>query len=60
MRAAIRAEAREHARRFAANQGVIDEAARDLQPYYREMYMKAAAQNVGMNRWVGNGRPAVN
>ena len=27
-------------------------AADRLEPYYREMYLKCAAQDVGMNRWV--------
>jgi 5-methylthioadenosine/S-adenosylhomocysteine deaminase len=57
--AAIRAEAREHAARFAAdNQGVVDQAAADLRPYYRQMYLKAAGRQVGMNRWVGDAAPA--
>jgi 5-methylthioadenosine/S-adenosylhomocysteine deaminase len=57
--AAIRAEARAHAARFAAdNQGVVDQAAADLQPYYREMYLKAAGRQVGINRWVGDAAPA--
>jgi len=51
---AIRVEAREHAARYAASRGAIDEAAQDLLSYYRAMYMKAAAQKVEMNRWVGN------
>jgi cytosine/adenosine deaminase-related metal-dependent hydrolase len=51
---ALRAEARAHAARFAGNQGVVDQAAADLRPYYREMYLKAAGRNVGMNRWVGD------
>ena len=51
---ALRAEARENAERFARNQGVVDQAAADLKPYYREMYLKAAARPVGMNRWVGD------
>jgi len=56
---ALRAEAREHAARFAVNnQGVVDEAARDLQPYYRQMYLKAAGRQVGMNRWVGDAAPS--
>jgi cytosine/adenosine deaminase-related metal-dependent hydrolase len=50
--AALRAEARAHASAFATNKGAIDEAARDLLPFYRAMYLKAAAQDVGMNRWV--------
>ena len=52
--AALRAEARENAERFARNQGVVDQAAAELQPYYRAMYLKAAARPVGMNRWVGD------
>jgi len=52
--AALRAEARENAERFARNQGVVDQAAAELQPYYRDMYLKAAARPVGMNRWVGD------
>ena len=52
--AALRAEARENAERFAHNQGVVDQAAAELQPYYRAMYLKAAARPVGMNRWVGD------
>lgn len=51
---ALRAEARAHAARFAGNQGVVDQAAADLQPYYRDMYLKAAERPVGMNRWVGD------
>ncbi len=27
------------------------ESAADLEPYYREMYLRAAAEDVGMNRW---------
>jgi 5-methylthioadenosine/S-adenosylhomocysteine deaminase len=56
---ALRAEARAHSARFAGNQGVVDEAARDLRPYYREMYLKAAGRQVGMNRWVGDAAPAI-
>jgi 5-methylthioadenosine/S-adenosylhomocysteine deaminase len=50
----LRAEARAHAARFADSQGVVDQAAADLRPYYRRMYLKAAGRNVGMNRWVGD------
>ena len=57
--AAIRAEARDHAARFTANnQGVVDQAAANLLPYYRAMYLKAAGRQVGMNRWVGDAEPA--
>ncbi len=57
--AALRAEARAHAARFAGNQGVVDQAASDLRPFYREMYLKAAGRQVGMNRWVGDAAPAL-
>jgi len=51
---ALRAEAREiAARRAAADASEADSAARWL-PYYRDMYMKAASRNVGMQRWIGN------
>jgi 5-methylthioadenosine/S-adenosylhomocysteine deaminase len=50
--AAIRAEAREFASRHAAGQSVALEAAAAWLPYYREMYLRAAGQDVGMNRWV--------
>jgi 5-methylthioadenosine/S-adenosylhomocysteine deaminase len=56
--AALRAEARAIAERFAANQGAVDRAAADLQPYYRAMYLKAAGRDVGMNRWVGDADPS--
>jgi 5-methylthioadenosine/S-adenosylhomocysteine deaminase len=51
---ALRAEAREiAARRVAADASEADSAARWL-PYYRDMYMKAANRDVGMQRWIGN------
>jgi cytosine/adenosine deaminase-related metal-dependent hydrolase len=50
--AALRAEARELAstsgRTFARN----EEEARRLEPYYRRMYLKAAARDVGFTRWL--------
>jgi 5-methylthioadenosine/S-adenosylhomocysteine deaminase len=49
--AAIKAEARaimgEHAAAFAE----ANAAARELDPFYRAMYLKSARQDVGMNRW---------
>jgi 5-methylthioadenosine/S-adenosylhomocysteine deaminase len=30
-------------------------SAAKLEPYYRKMYLKCASQDVGMNRWVGDG-----
>jgi 5-methylthioadenosine/S-adenosylhomocysteine deaminase len=51
---ALRAEAREiAAQRAAADASEADSAARWL-PYYRDMYMKAASRDVGMQRWIGN------
>jgi len=53
---ALRAEARDlHARRSAAVEAEAGGAARWL-PYYRDMYMKAAARDVGLQRWIGNPR----
>ncbi|MBS7589959.1 amidohydrolase family protein [Ancylobacter defluvii] len=54
--AALRAEAREL---FAARSPTLhaaSKAAGRLLPYYRAMYAKAAASDVGMNRWVGDAR----
>ena len=52
--AALRAEARGiAAKRVAAAASEADGAARWL-PFYRDMYMKAAARDVGMQRWIGN------
>ena len=48
IRAEIRAlmgEYREHLQR-------ANHQARRLEPYYRAMYQRAAAQDVGMNRWL--------
>jgi 5-methylthioadenosine/S-adenosylhomocysteine deaminase len=48
---AIKAEARELAREHGPELARAAEAAQELEPYYREMYLKAAATDVGMNRW---------
>jgi 5-methylthioadenosine/S-adenosylhomocysteine deaminase len=50
---AIRAEAREFATRHAAADSAARQAAAQWLPYYRDMYLRAAGQDVGMNRWVG-------
>jgi 5-methylthioadenosine/S-adenosylhomocysteine deaminase len=51
---ALRAEARAiAARRAAAAASEADSAARWL-PFYREMYLKAATRDVGLQRWIGN------
>ncbi len=52
--AALRAEAREYARRFAGNQSEVEQAASRLSPYYRTMYLTAAGREIGMNRWLGD------
>jgi 5-methylthioadenosine/S-adenosylhomocysteine deaminase len=53
---ALRAEARAlAAQRAAADASEGDSAARWL-PYYRDMYMKAAARDVGLQRWIGKSR----
>ena len=53
--AALRSEAREWAARQAANPAARD-LAREWLPYYRQMYLRAAARDVGMWRWAGEGR----
>ncbi len=56
---AIKAEARELMKSYKQELDKTADAARLLEPYYREMYLRAAARDVGMNRWVtssgGNG-----
>ncbi len=47
--AALRSEARE----IAARQRPVSDSAREWLPYYREMYLRAAARDVGMWRWAG-------
>jgi 5-methylthioadenosine/S-adenosylhomocysteine deaminase len=56
--AAIRAEARELATRAstaASGPGGYD--AKEWLPYYRQMYLRAAAQDVGLTRWAGPATP---
>ena len=48
--AALRREARAHAQRLATAQASAAAAAGEWLPYYREMYLKAAGRNVGMQR----------
>lgn len=50
---AVKAEVRELMKEYRVE---AEQAAREadrLEPYYREMYLKAVARDVGMNRWVG-------
>ena len=49
---AIKAEVRELMESYRKEiQGTTD-SARLLEPYYREMYLRCADMDVGMNRWV--------
>jgi 5-methylthioadenosine/S-adenosylhomocysteine deaminase len=48
----IKREVRELMKEYRIEMDKIDEAADILEPYYRKMYLKAAARDVGMNRWV--------
>lgn len=50
---AVRAEARELQAEYRADFAAADAAARELEPYYAEMYRRAVATDVGMNRWAG-------
>lgn len=54
--AAIKAEIREAMRDYQTTFARIDAHARTLLPYYRKMYERASAQNVGMTRWVSDER----
>lgn len=54
---ALKAEARELAREYTATLAQSDKAAAVLEPYYREMYLRCAATDVGMNRWAGPEAP---
>ncbi|MDI6695275.1 MAG: amidohydrolase family protein [Anaerolineales bacterium] len=49
---AIKAEAREMMREYRQEMEKTRVAASQLEPYYREMYRRCAAMEVGMNRWV--------
>ena len=47
----IKEEAREFALSYADDLAVSQKTAAGLEPFYREMYLRAAATDVGMNRW---------
>ena len=49
---ALRAEARELADAQRPRLADAQAAARNLEPYYRAMYLRAAHQDVGLNRWL--------
>lgn len=50
----IKREAREFAREFSNEMARAQRSAQELEPYYREMYRRAVATDVGMNRWAGS------
>jgi len=50
---AVKAEARELMQEYNQNLETVTQHAQQLEPYYRDMYLRAAAQEVGMNRWAG-------
>lgn len=54
---AILAEARELIVEYRDEVTRAAASARELEPYYKEMYFKAAARDVGLNRWAGPMRP---
>ena len=51
---ALKVEVRELAAECAAGLAAAGDAARTLEPYYREMHLRAAATDVGMQRWAGS------
>jgi cytosine/adenosine deaminase-related metal-dependent hydrolase len=53
--AALKAEIRDAMRDYQSSFARIDAHARTLLPYYREMYERAAATDVGMARWLNYG-----
>ncbi len=50
----IKAEVREIVKKSKGAMEEVKEAAKLLEPFYREMYLKAATRDVGMNRWVSS------
>jgi 5-methylthioadenosine/S-adenosylhomocysteine deaminase len=53
---ALRAELRARQLEIDAAVAVTARQAARLEPYWRAMYLRAAAMDVGFTRWVGNGR----
>ena len=49
---AIKAEARELMQVYRVELAEATQVAAKLEPYYREMYLRAAGRDVGINRWV--------
>ncbi|TDV39184.1 cytosine/adenosine deaminase-related metal-dependent hydrolase [Paraburkholderia caballeronis] len=55
---ALRQEAREIVAAHAAQRDALMRDASVWMPYYREMYRRALDVDVGMNRWIGDAKPA--
>ena len=53
----ILTEARELIGEYRDEVNRAAEAARELEPYYKEMYFRAASRDVGLNRWAGPMKP---
>ncbi len=53
---ALKAEIREAVREYLPTFERIEAHAQTLLPYYREMYERAVAQDVGMSRWLNDAR----
>lgn len=53
---ALKAEIREAVREYQSTFERIEAHAQTLLPYYREMYQRAVAQDVGMSRWLNDAR----
>jgi len=54
---AIKEEARELMKEYRKEMEKTNEWAKKLEPYYREMYNRATAYDVGINRWAGPMKP---
>jgi 5-methylthioadenosine/S-adenosylhomocysteine deaminase len=54
---ALRAEARALAGEFAEYMALCKSAADELEPYYRQMYLRSLDVPVPMHRWAGPMRP---
>lgn len=54
---ALRKKVRGYADQLKSQLQEMTESADRLAPYYREMYLKATARDVGMNRWAGPMQP---
>ena len=55
--AALRAEVRELSSEFRSTLAATHTAAAQLEPYYREMVLRAAATDVGLDRWAAPTTP---